>query len=214
MYTTRRTRTILTHYHPPLHNNQITLLGSTLSLTHILTRSLTAHSNRNSSFLHFIGAVVYPSYNPHDIILIEHSDPTQSSLLTPLKTRLAVANAANMTDVAPTSTRQHSSIYSSSLALTASRKSRRLKKSLRRKNTRNSSGATAAAIEVVPIKNDVYAPFMCDRCPNKTYQTYSSLLRHKRVECHKEPQHVCQLCSLPFYYLTTLRKHAERMHNQ
>lgn len=74
--------------------------------------------------------------------------------------------------------------------------------------SRSSSTATRRSSRKSPRLNK----FLCPKCPNKSYQTYSSLLRHQRVECHKEPQHVCELCSLPFYYLTTLRKHTERMH--
>ncbi|XP_075169653.1 uncharacterized protein LOC142241742 [Haematobia irritans] len=74
----------------------------------------------------------------------------------------------------------------------------------------SSSGSLSSSLR----PTNPLAKFVCDKCPNKSYQTYSSLLRHRRVECHKEPRHICELCSLPFYYLSTLRKHSERMHKE
>ncbi|XP_037811817.1 endochitinase A-like [Lucilia sericata] len=145
--------------------------------------------------------------------------PTTSSssttlLLTTLPTGLQQTLAANST-LPPPST----SLTSSSSSLTATtfltppttssntRKSRRLNKSIQLDYT------TIPLLTVRRGTTKTNSKYVCDKCPHKSYQTYNSLLRHQRVECHKDPQHICSLCSIRFYYLTTLRKHAKRMHN-
>ena len=165
------------------------------------------------------------------LLKVEPLSPT--SLLTPLTT-LTTCTSKPPPNLTSTSSPSVLPPSSSSLALASSasvsastsssvcvydRRSRRL-------NNKNSSSSTNATtttpskynftttIPILTVRdNKKNSKFICDKCPHKSYQTYNSLLRHQRVECHKDPQHICSLCSIRFYYLTTLRKHAKRMHN-
>ncbi|XP_055530378.1 longitudinals lacking protein, isoforms H/M/V isoform X9 [Wyeomyia smithii] len=51
--------------------------------------------------------------------------------------------------------------------------------------------------------------FYCDVCPNRSYTMKENLMRHKRVECQKEPQIVCPLCDKKFYYASQLSLHSK-----
>ncbi|XP_058456692.1 uncharacterized protein LOC131434060 [Malaya genurostris] len=51
--------------------------------------------------------------------------------------------------------------------------------------------------------------FYCDVCPNRSYTMKENLMRHKRVECQKEPQIACPLCDKKFYYASQLSLHSK-----
>lgn len=53
--------------------------------------------------------------------------------------------------------------------------------------------------------------FLCNAC-GKIYKYRKGLVRHKRVECGKEPQFGCPICGRKFKHKYQLRPHIANVH--
>ena len=52
--------------------------------------------------------------------------------------------------------------------------------------------------------------YKCEKC-NKVYQLQTSLRRHMRVECGKEPKHACPNCGRKFKHRFNLLEHLRHL---
>lgn len=56
------------------------------------------------------------------------------------------------------------------------------------------------------------SPNICPQCGN-AYQRASSLKRHLKYECQKDPQHTCPICNKKTHLKSNLLQHMRLRHN-
>ncbi|KAL7295396.1 hypothetical protein TKK_0011278 [Trichogramma kaykai] len=55
--------------------------------------------------------------------------------------------------------------------------------------------------------------YVCHECDDaRSFNIYSSLLRHQRLECNKPPRFMCNYCNYRAKQSTNIFKHIKRMH--
>lgn len=64
----------------------------------------------------------------------------------------------------------------------------------------------------IPYENESNRGFACVQC-GKRYRQKGNLSTHMRLECGKEPQFACSLCSVRFTRVTSLRRHMKGKHH-
>lgn len=55
--------------------------------------------------------------------------------------------------------------------------------------------------------------YPCEAC-GRSYCSRDNLLRHKRVECGKQPSFACAQCPRRFHYKNKLNKHVSKVHDK
>ncbi|TMW39364.1 hypothetical protein DOY81_015556 [Sarcophaga bullata] len=126
------------------------------------------------------------------LLKVEPLSPT--SLLTPLTTlTTSTSTPPNLTSTSISTSSPSVLPPSSSLASSASASASASTTNITT-TTNTSKYNFTANIPILTVRdNKKNSKFICDKCPHKSYQTYNSLLRHQRVECHKDPQHIVPL---------------------
>jgi hypothetical protein len=77
----------------------------------------------------------------------------------------------------------------------------------------NSNEGTTFVFNVaVPCESKSNPGFTCVQC-GKTYRQKGNLSTHMRLECGKEPQFACSICSVRFTRVTSLRRHTKGKHH-
>ncbi|TMW41751.1 hypothetical protein DOY81_013169 [Sarcophaga bullata] len=129
------------------------------------------------------------------LLKVEPLSPT--SLLTPLTTlTTCTSTPPNLTSTSISTSSPSVLPPSSSLASSASASASTTNTTT---TTNTSKYNFTTTIPILTVRdNKKNSKFICDKCPHKSYQTYNSLLRHQRVECHKDPQHYLFFCSITY----------------
>ncbi|XP_075225728.1 zinc finger E-box-binding homeobox 2-like [Lycorma delicatula] len=66
--------------------------------------------------------------------------------------------------------------------------------------------AAVLLLRLQPTSPSAERKYICESCP-RAYLNYESLVRHKRLECGKEPQFPCKFCGYRATQKTNLKRH-------